>query len=312
MLLYFGSVMIIAQLLSILAFDFISVRNANELIQKDLQGKSLQFRNLIDDRFRNLRENSVLLLGDFAFKTAVATKEEATVRSALLNQQSRVESNFMAVINPKESFLVTTLSSANKDQLADLIAPLIYKHEQKQVPQTGMITYQNHVYQIVVLPVKAPRTIAYLITGFLVDSPLAHSWARVLGADLIFVSMQPTQQIISSSNSSSIVYPFAASKYDFNVKSLHDIILKEQQQHVDKTKNTVTRIIKVHKSYTGETYYGVLQKSWLSLFAEYTKFRPYLWLLAGIFLSLMTIVVYYLSSHLAEFQTHDKETKSGK
>ncbi|MBU2869252.1 EAL domain-containing protein [Colwellia sp. E2M01] len=103
-----------------------------------------------------------VLASDFGFKQAVATKDKKTVESVLLNQGKRINADLMLILD-LEGKLSTTSSSLSftSDVIEKNITKLPFREVHAQI-----LSIENKVFQVIVVPVKAPRIIAYTVIGF--------------------------------------------------------------------------------------------------------------------------------------------------
>ena len=77
--------LLVVQFATLFAVDFTNNRNAQSQISDDLVVASRVFDRLIENRNQRLTEAARLLASDFAFKTAFASQDLGTIRSALRN-----------------------------------------------------------------------------------------------------------------------------------------------------------------------------------------------------------------------------------
>ncbi|WP_372768579.1 EAL domain-containing protein [Pseudoalteromonas sp.] len=125
-----------------------------------------------------------VLTADFGFKQAVATLDTKTLQSALLNHSQRIKADLMVLVDLNGEFI------ASNDQ-THYTSKLVQEHI-KSMPfktaQAQIISIQNNVYQIILVPVKAPRTIGYAIIGFRFDQSTLRQLRELLSLDISFIS----------------------------------------------------------------------------------------------------------------------------
>lgn len=102
-----------------------------------------------------------VLTADFDFKQAVATQDTKTLQSALLNHGQPIKADLMVLIDLNGEFIASNNNSYSSEQLRNHLNALPLKAVNAQ-----MLVINDSIYQIILAPVKAPRTIAYAIIGF--------------------------------------------------------------------------------------------------------------------------------------------------
>ncbi|MDE3271520.1 EAL domain-containing protein [Pseudoalteromonas sp. G4] len=125
-----------------------------------------------------------VLTADFGFKQAVATLDTKTLQSALLNHSQRIKADLMVLVDLNGEFI------ASNDQ-THYTSKLVQEHI-KSMPfktaQAQILSIQDNVYQIILVPVKAPRTIGYAIIGFRFDQSTLRQLRELLSLDISFIS----------------------------------------------------------------------------------------------------------------------------
>lgn len=127
------------------------LENANTATYKSLKLKINHFHQI-----------SQVLVKDFAFKRAFSTGDETTILSAMNNHKKRIEADFMVIID-NENTLYSTVPELNKfkDQLIQLKDTSALKEIFYQP-----VAFDGDLYQITMVEMKAPITIATILVGF--------------------------------------------------------------------------------------------------------------------------------------------------
>ena len=135
---------------------------------------------------------SKVLTADFGFKQAVATRDRATISSVLENHSSRINASLMILsdLNGK------VISSSNRQLNVDSSIIENLTTEKQNLNKTQLMLLDNKLYQLIVLPVQAPRTIAYSIIGFQIDQAFVNELKRLMAIEVSFLSQD--NLIISS------------------------------------------------------------------------------------------------------------------
>ncbi|MDV6332420.1 EAL domain-containing protein [Asticcacaulis sp. 201] len=146
----FGGLFSVALLMIALACYMAVVSYARTSVQKELQASASVFNRIWTLKSDSLQTNAVLLSRDFGFKSALATKDTATVESAFTNLQSRLNIQRGLIIGPDGQPVV-----GEKGDLGQALASaLASKNEFNAI--NGIVAVDSHPYQAVAAPVMAP------------------------------------------------------------------------------------------------------------------------------------------------------------
>jgi diguanylate cyclase (GGDEF)-like protein len=112
-----------------------------------------------------LTTTASVLAADFGFKQAVATQDEQTIKSVLINHGKRINADLMLILDLDGNLLT---SSSAHDFPTRIIENNIGKLPFRNI-HAQILSLDNKVFQVIVVPVKAPRVIAYTVIGFEFD-----------------------------------------------------------------------------------------------------------------------------------------------
>lgn len=127
-----------------------------------------------------------VLTSDFGFKQAVATRDADTIGSVLYNHSQRIDAELMLLLD-----LSGKLISSNKpnqefsNDLEQMMNELLTNAE-----QSNFVVLDNDLYQVILLPVRAPRTIAYSLVGFKITDEVATELKNLTNMDVSFIAEQ--------------------------------------------------------------------------------------------------------------------------
>jgi len=126
-----------------------------------------------------------VLTDDFGFKEAVASRDAATIRSALNNHAARIQAD-VAVVADEQGQVV-----ASTDQLAPGSWNFLSEYAQSVGRQGAHSTMMigDRPYQFVLAEMRAPLRIGVVGMGFEVDDELSRQLKRLTGLDISFVSL---------------------------------------------------------------------------------------------------------------------------
>ena len=131
--------------------------------------------------------STTVLTNDFGFKQAVASRDAATIESVLDNHGDRINADLMLLLDTRGELIRT---SENKErQQSDTINNQSLQGILETPGKANFVVIANTLYQIFILPVRAPRTIAYSLVGFKIDNKVAQELKRLTGLEVSFVSI---------------------------------------------------------------------------------------------------------------------------
>lgn len=169
-------------LVLVMALILVLVGRSNEHIVADEMGRELTagshtFTQLVAQNQRQLETAATLLASDFGFREAIATQDRPTIRSVLRNHGQRIGAKVMMAVRPDGQVIAETQHSDTSSRpfpFPDMLAAaeLSGKNADFKAMKDGQL------YQVVLVPILAPKLIAWVAMGFPVDD----AWARDLSA----------------------------------------------------------------------------------------------------------------------------------
>jgi diguanylate cyclase (GGDEF)-like protein len=158
--------------------------NAQEKIEAELQTGERVFARLLEQNRERLVQAARVLAADFAFREAVATGDVDTVGSALRNHGARIDSDMAMLLSLDGQVIADTLSSDTQGK--PFAFPALLSAAQQDVTSSSIELLDRRAYQFVVVPVLAPRPIAWVVLGFVVDDSLARDLRQLTALDVSF------------------------------------------------------------------------------------------------------------------------------
>jgi diguanylate cyclase (GGDEF)-like protein len=154
--------------------------NARQSIAGELNNGAKVFGRLLEQNAQNLRFGARLLARDTAFLAAIGNNDEsdrATIESALANSGRRIKATTTMLIDSDRQVSVST----NPGQAAGLqkIVGGMLDAAEAADGANGIAILERRPYQVVVMPIKAPITIGWIVMTFPIDRQLANEMREV-------------------------------------------------------------------------------------------------------------------------------------
>ena len=202
-------VLIIAILVLLEAGTLISVHYAGQValqraVSEELRVGTRVFDRILETRARALAEQLRVLVSDFAFRGVVASADMKTITSALENHGRRVDANVVVLIGLNGVVQTDTIGGTMSGKPFPF-APM-FRRADEQGDAVAIVTFNQRPYQFVIVPVLAPRPIAWVAAGFAIDERVLADVSRISSLD-VSVWLTPPPGRVSNADSASLVHP---------------------------------------------------------------------------------------------------------
>jgi len=160
-------------------------RNARQQLAEELSTSERVFRRILADGTQQLEQAAAVLAADFAFRAAVATGDRETIVSALANHGERIHADLMMMVD--RAGRITASTSSHMPAGTDFPQAALFERARAAGRTTGLVVSDEHLYQTVLVPVKAPHTIGWVAMSFLIDDRMAQELSELTSTELAFV-----------------------------------------------------------------------------------------------------------------------------
>lgn len=158
------------------------------------------FERLIEQNRRQLETAATVLASDFAFREAIATQDSATVLSVIRNHGLRIGAQAMMVVSPEGELMAHT-QQAPTMPAASFPFPDLLSSARTAGKSSGFGQMRDgFLYQIVMVPIHAPRLIAWVAMGFQVDDKWARDLSDMIGLSVSIVRQQSGNPVLLASS----------------------------------------------------------------------------------------------------------------
>lgn len=162
--------------------------NARSQIAHELEVGERVWRRVLEQNAERLRQGASVLAADFGFRSAVASEDEDTIRSALDNAGSRIGARVTALLDARMKLSVVSESMggmALEDSLREATERLSSAEVTSSIALIG-----GTPYQFVMVPMRAPLIIGWVLMAFPIDQALADDMYRLLSLHLVVTSLR--------------------------------------------------------------------------------------------------------------------------
>ena len=161
-------------------------RNARAQIARALDLDENVWRRLLEQNADKLRQGSALLAADFGFRSAVNSGDQETIQSVLENHGSRIGAAVTALLDTDLALRAVSLRDDSMDEfpatLRQVVPPLAAQ------PQGSRVAVMDGVpYQFVMVPMRAPVVIGWVLMGFPINQALADEMRQLLSVNVALV-----------------------------------------------------------------------------------------------------------------------------
>ncbi|MBL7088745.1 EAL domain-containing protein [Acidovorax sp.] len=164
-------------------------RNARAQIARALDLDENIWRRLLDQNAEQLRQGSALLAADYGFRSAVNSGDEETIQSVLENHGSRIGAAVTALLGTDLELRAFSLSDS-MEQFPDTLRQVVPRLAQQ--PQGSQIVVMDGVpYQFVMVPMRAPVVIGWVLMGFRIDQSRADEMRQLLSVHVALMVKAP-------------------------------------------------------------------------------------------------------------------------
>lgn len=203
LLLMIGGCISAALLVVVLAIIISTEQSVDVHTERELEVSQRVVTQLIDYRDTQLRQAALVLADDFGFRQALATADDDTIISALTNQAQRIDSDLVMLLEPNTEVMVASHEISVAEMNA-LRTALERDAEGSSSAGAAMLVAEQELFQVVLVPIRAPHLLAWLVLGFAVDRDLAEQMQQLTNSSVHFVTGRYTDNpgVISSETES--------------------------------------------------------------------------------------------------------------
>ena len=196
--------LLLVQALGFVAIHTAVQHNARTALSDELRVGERVWARLLDQRAATLSQGAALLAADYGFRSAVASNDQATITSALENHGARIDASLVALLDtdfavraqsksPSQLQPLPSAALAQPPNLAALVPRLAPQLATQLVKAAAVVSVvDGKPYQFVMVPMRAPVLIGWVLMGFELDRSVVDDLHAVVGLHATLV-MQPAR-----------------------------------------------------------------------------------------------------------------------
>jgi hypothetical protein len=152
-------------------------------LQRELAADDRVWSRLLDQNAQRLQLGASVLAADFGFRAAVSSGDKDTIESALDNHGARIGATVSAFLDPGFAVQAQAGSADSSERVQNLAA--LARADEQRVGRVALVNGRLH--QFVLVPVRAPLLVGWVLMGFVVDQSLAQDMLALSGAHVVIL-----------------------------------------------------------------------------------------------------------------------------
>ncbi|MCZ2498477.1 EAL domain-containing protein [Xylophilus sp. Kf1] len=181
----FTALLLVVQLLGYFAARETITHAARDNTDTELQQAEKVFNQIVQSHRDQLSQAAAVVAADFGFREAVATRNQGTIVSALRNTGERIRADLVMLLDLDARTVADTRIS--EEEGARFPYPDLIAQARRNGTASNIIQLDGRLYELVVVPVKAPVTIGWVAMGFEIDARFISLLTSTMALDVSFL-----------------------------------------------------------------------------------------------------------------------------
>jgi len=182
----FATLLVLAVATTGIALSISSAREVDAQMHERLETGSRVLMSHLDARAEQLAAAVTVLTRDFGFKGAVASGDEATLKSTLANHGQRIGASLMVLVNREGRVISPDARAENLETLKEMVNPVAAQG----LEQSYAVGSQGDaLYQFFVMPVLAPEPVGWMVIAFEIDAAFIAEISALTELEAAFFSV---------------------------------------------------------------------------------------------------------------------------
>ncbi len=156
----------------------------------------------LDSRQLRLQTRVQSLVDDFGLRTAVATRDPATIATVMANQRQRINADFLLLLNNAGHAIAATQATASGLTLTGTLATA-----RQAGSAAAAQAHAGQPHQLFVAPVRTDDVIGWAVAGFAIDQDVVDEVAELTGLEVSFLTLAGDGAVTAGMSTLSAVDP---------------------------------------------------------------------------------------------------------
>ncbi|HKE96095.1 MAG TPA: EAL domain-containing protein, partial [Povalibacter sp.] len=182
---FFVALLALVQIAAFVLVNAANSTNARQKIEEELAVGQRLFARLLEQNRDRLAQTARVMAADYALREAIASKDVATVVSALRNHGGRINANMTMLVSMDGTVVADTFATGSQPRQFEF--PMLIERARRNGSASSIELIDGHAYQVVVVPVLAPLPISWIVLGFVVDDALAAELRQLTTLEVSFL-----------------------------------------------------------------------------------------------------------------------------
>ncbi|HEU4887022.1 MAG TPA: EAL domain-containing protein [Thermoanaerobaculia bacterium] len=178
------AILVLLEAGTLISVHFAGQQTLRRSLTEELSVGARVLDRTLETRARQLSDSLRVLVRDFPFREAVASTDLPTITSVLDNHGRRIDADVVALISLEGIVTADTVGGRMVGRPFPF-APMLETAEQDPEGQaSATVSFAGKPYQFVIVPVLAPRAIAWVSAGFEIDDNVLEDVAELTSLDV--------------------------------------------------------------------------------------------------------------------------------
>ena len=157
-------------------------QNARSQVAQALDLDENVWLRLVEENAERLQQSATLLAADYGFRSAANTGDVETIQSVLENHGRRIGASVTALLDTRMQLV--SLSLGQGPGRYDSVLTEVIPSLSQQFQSSQIVVMDGRPYQFVLVPLRAPVVIGWVLMGFPVSQALADEMKQLLSVDV--------------------------------------------------------------------------------------------------------------------------------
>ena len=177
--------LVVVQVAGLLLINGVGTAAARKSVSNDVVAGARTFERLLELDSQRLIEGTRLLAADTAFRESTTAGDRSALDPALAKHGKRIGAAMMLLIDADHRVIASTLGAEIGRRFAQ--GKLLDRAAATQ-QASALVPVGGQLYQLIVVPMRAPQSVAWVAAGIKIDDALAQELRNVTRLDVSFLS----------------------------------------------------------------------------------------------------------------------------